>query len=173
MPTKSSSSYSKYNSGKRSSNSGYRSNTWNSNRNWSSGSNSGGSWMSSQTSYSPTKFNTICDEIQQKIGSYKTIYSQCQGSGKVTAFSPTTVNKWIKFVNNGICVYKFDNSMFSRCFGSQYNNCTPMTATRMMQRKYGAGIKAVTRGKGNCWLVAASSSITARPFSQYNWNNCK
>lgn len=114
------------------------------------------------------KFSAVRDECQTKIGSFRTIYAQCTGAGK-TCFSPSTANKWTRFVNNGACVYQFSGAQFTKTFGRQFNHATPTTAFRMMKRKYGAGIKAVTQGRNNTWLVCASSSITARPFSNYNW----
>lgn len=121
------------------------------------------------TSYSPTKYTNYRKELQAKIGSYRMINQQWTGAGKVTAFSPAGAHKWIKYVNQGAWVYKFNTTQFCRFFGSEWNYATPTAACRYLQRKFGTGIKAVTRGKGNCWLVAAMPNITARPFYNYNW----
>lgn len=123
----------------------------------------------STSSYSPTQFTNVCNTMQQRMGSYRTLYTQCKGPGKVTSFSPTTANKWIKFINSGALVYKFTNIECARWFGSQFNHTTPSSAYRIMRQRFGSGIKAVTRGKGNCWLVAATQSVTARQFSNYSW----
>lgn len=138
---------------------------------WGSNSYSGSSASSNANtnSYSPNKFSTHRNEITAKIGSFRTINQQVSGAGKVTAFSPATCNKWISMVNDGCCVYKFTSSEFSRHFGSQLTRCTPTTAQRMLSNRFGTGIKAVTRGKGSTWLVAATDRVTARPFSTYNW----
>ena len=125
------------------------------------------SWTTS--SYSPNKYNTYKKTLQAKIGSYRTINQQFTGTGKVTAFSPSGANKWIKYVDQGAWVYKFNGPQFHKFWGSNWNNPTPTAAFRYLQKKYGTSIKAVTRGKGNCWLVAATPKITARPFSTYNW----
>lgn len=127
----------------------------------------GGTW--NPTSYSPNKFTNHRDEIQSKIGSYRTIGQQFTGSGKVTAFSPSTVNKWINWVNDGANVYAFSTAQFGRFFGPRLTNTTPTTACRFLQNKFGAGIKAVTRGKNNTWLICATPRVTARPFTNYNW----
>ena len=121
------------------------------------------------TSYSPNKYNNYKKELQAKIVSYRTINQQFTGTGYVTAFSPTGANKWINYVNQGAWVYKFNNAQFCRWFGTHWNNATPTAAYRYLRNKYGAGIKAVTRGKGNNWLVAAMPKITARPFYNYHW----
>ena len=123
------------------------------------------SWPS--TSYSPTKYTNYKRELQAKIGSYRTITQQFTGTGKVTAFSPSGANKWIKYVDQGAFVYKWNNTQFCRYFGTDYP--TPTAAYRWLRQKYGPGIKAVTRGKGNNWLVAAAPKITARPFYSYTW----
>ena len=128
---------------------------------------SGSAWPS--TSYNPNMYNNYKKELQAKIGSYRTINQQFTGVGKVTAFSPTGANKWIKYVNQGAWIYKFNNAQFCRFFGSHFGNATPTAAYRYLRQKYGAGIKAVTRGKGNNWLVAAMPKVNARPFHNYNW----
>lgn len=135
---------------------GYRTSTGNNN-----------SW--NPTTYSPNKFNNQRDTIQAKIGSYRTISQQFTGSGKVTAFSPSTVNKWINWVNDGACVYSFSNVQFGRFFGARISSTTPTSACRFLQQKFGTGIKGVTRGKNNTWLVCATPRVTARPFTSYNW----
>ncbi|MBI5866355.1 MAG: hypothetical protein HZB38_17935 [Planctomycetes bacterium] len=150
------------------------SNTWNpsgrfgySNSSTSSSYGARSNWT--PTTYSPNKYNTYRTEITAKIQSYRAINQQFTGSGMVTAFSPSTCNKWINYVNDGCNVYTFTNQQFSRYFGTQWSNNAPTSAFRYLRNKYGTGIKAVTRGKGNCWLVAATPKVTARPFSGYSW----
>jgi len=146
---------------------------WNSGNNWSG--NSWGSYGSSSrstssTSYSPTQFNNVREQCQQRVTSYRTIASQCSGPGRVNWFSPSTANKFVRYVNSGCLVYKFSNPEFCRSFGRQFSNTNNATAFRLLKNKFGSGIKAVTRGKNNCWLVCASTNVNGRPFSQYNWD---
>jgi hypothetical protein len=132
----------------------------------------GSSWGSSSTNitkYSPNKFSTQRNEITAKIGSFRVINQQVSGAGKVTAFSPAVCTRWINLVNEGCFVYKFTHNEFCRFFGSQFNYCTPSAAQRILSNRFGTGIKAVTRGKGSTWLVAATDRVSARPFSTYNW----
>ncbi|MFO0840433.1 MAG: hypothetical protein U1D55_18145 [Phycisphaerae bacterium] len=123
----------------------------------------------SSTTYSSSKFTNTRREIQQRITSYRTLNEQVSGASSVTAFSPSAANKWVRFVDNGANVFKFNNNEFSRFFGTQTSRGNATVAFRTLRRKYGAGIKAVTRGRNNTWLVAASTNVTARPFSTYNW----
>ena len=118
---------------------------------------------------SSPRFRTTKQECQWRIGSYRNVYSQFTPAGTKTIFSPTTANKWIKYVNNGALVYKFNNVQFSRYFGTRWTSGTPTAARQFMRRKFGAGIKDVTRGKGNCWLVAATKNMNRYPFSNYSW----
>jgi len=120
-------------------------------------------------SYSPTQYNNYRKECQARIGSYRMLNQQFSGAGKVTAFSPTVANRWVKWANDGCRIYKFSQTQFSGFFGAKWNNPTPTAACRFLKNKFGNGIKAVTRGKGNYWLVAATPRVTARPFSTYNW----
>lgn len=121
------------------------------------------------TTYSPSKFSNCREEITAKIGSFRAINQQFAGASKVTAFSPSTANKWINYVNDGCNVYTFSSSQFGRLFGNQWTHTTPTNAFRYLRNRYGTGIKAVTRGKNNTWLIAATDRVTARPFSNYTW----
>ena len=121
------------------------------------------------SSYSPTMYGNVRKELKWRICSYRTLHSQFSGPNKVTAFSPTIANKWLKWVNTGARIYKFSNNDFCKYFGQQWYGASPTAAFRWMKQKYGPGIKGVTRGKANSWLVAATSNFTARPFSNYNW----
>ena len=126
-------------------------------------------WHSS-TSYNPTMYKTARNEIQWRVCSYRYIHNQFNGTGKVTAFSPTTANRWIKWVDSGARVYKFTNTNFCKFFGTQWNTNSPTACMRWMRQKFGNGIKGVARGKGNCWLVAATTNFTSRPFRNYDWH---
>ena len=121
------------------------------------------------STFNPRKFITARKEVVARIGSYQALSNQWSGISNVTGFSPTTANRWIRFVSNGSRIYSFSSGQFSRLFGSEWNHSSPTTAYRFLRRKYGAGIKAVTRGRNNTWLIAASPNISARPFSNYNW----
>lgn len=124
----------------------------------------------SPAGYPTSQFRNIGRNIQQTISSFRNIQTQWTGTTKVTAFSPTAANKWIRYVNNGTYIYKFTNSDFCRHFGSRFNSpTTTSSACRFLRNKFGAGIKDVTRGKGGCWLIAATPNVTARPFSTYKW----
>ncbi len=135
--------------------------------NWNRRNNTGSNWTA--TPYKPTKFNTCRKEIQARIGSFRTLNQQFSGVTNVTAFSPNTANKWIKLVDAGARVFAFNQNQFSRYFGSGWNQSSPTAAFKFLRRKFGTGIKAVTRGRGNTWLIAASPKLSARPFNNYNW----
>jgi hypothetical protein len=122
--------------------------------------------------FNPVKFVAQRNEVTAKIQSFRTINEQLSGAGKVVAFSPSIVNRWINWVNDGCYVYKFNNNEFNRSFGRYFNrgfggSFSTGTALRKLQRQFGAGIKAIARGKGNTWLVAASENITKGPFGSY------
>jgi hypothetical protein len=117
-------------------------------------------------------FSQPRNECQWRMMSYRTIYTQFSGPGKSTVFSPTTAHKWINYINTGCRIYKFSNKDFTRHFGNQWENPkfnNPNTCYRWMRQKFGAGVKAVTRGRANTWLVAATPNVCARPFQTYTW----
>lgn len=133
--------------------------------------NSSKTWKPT-TAYSPSKFGQTRKQLTAKIASFRTINQQIGGTGKVTAFSPTNANKWIKFVNNGANVYKFSGAQWNRHFGKLFNSTSavsPTTAMKALKKQFGSGIKAVTKGKGNSWLVAATPSVHASPFKNYSF----
>lgn len=148
---------------------------WNKNtKNWNTGfgGTSSGSTGAGSTavSWPTTKFNATKKQIQQTIGSYKALNSQFSGNSTKNFFTPTTAQKWIKFVGSGACVYKFTNQQFCKYFGGQWNNNPSTTAAfSYLKKNFGAGIKGVCRGKGNTWLVAATK-INGGPFKNYNWS---
>lgn len=151
--------------------SAWSSSRWSSTNNrWNStGSRVGAGSLVSSTTYSPSKYSNIREQLQQRAASYRTLYSECSGPGMVTCFSPTTAKSWVRFVDNGCNIYRWNNNEFVRNFGSQFSSFNNTTAFRTLRQRFGAGIKAVTRGKGNCWLVAATDSVSARPFTNYTW----
>lgn len=119
---------------------------------------------------SSPKFNQAKQECTWRMGSYRNVWSQF-GAGSKTQFSPTNANKWTRYVNQGTLVYKFNTNQFSKFFGTQWNkwsNASPTLAKQYLRRKYGTGIKDVTRGN-NCWLVAATKNVTGTLFRNYNW----
>ncbi len=129
-------------------------------------------WQPSST-YAPTKFSVQRKQVTAKISSFRTINQQINGTGKVTAFSPANVNKWINLVNSGHAVYKFNGMQANRHFGKLFNNpinsISPSFALKTLQKQFGTGIKAVTKGKGNNWLIAASTTVNASPFRNYSF----
>jgi hypothetical protein len=115
------------------------------------------------------KFTPVKQECQWRIGSYRNVYTQFTGGGTKTTISPAMANRWIRYINNGNRVYKFNNAQFTRYFGTNWTT-GPITAARQyLRRKFGTGIKDVARGKGNCWLVATTKNVTGRPFNNYSW----
>jgi hypothetical protein len=133
--------------------------------NWSS------NW-SPNTAFAPTKFIQQRSDVTCKIASFRTINEQFSGSSKVVAFSPATANRWINFVNDGCYVYKFNNNDFNRSFGRFFNRSfggsfSTGFALKTLQKQFGAGIKAITRGKGNNWLIAATPNVSKGPFGSY------
>ena len=131
---------------------------------------------SSTWSVNTPQFKTIKNECQAWMGSYKNIYSQFNGATK-TSFSPTVANRFLKLINNGTFVYKFNNTQFVKAFGSAFpgsktnfvSQFSAPTIAKQIQKKFGTGIKSVARGNGNCWLVAATPNVTSGPFKSYNW----
>ncbi len=114
------------------------------------------------------RFNNIRSEFQWRIGSYRNVYNQFT-NGRKTIWSPTIVNRWMRYVNNGIMVYHFTNREFTRFFGANWSYQNPTTVRKFLTGRYGHTIKDVMRGNNNTWLIATSRTPAARPFTSYNW----
>lgn len=135
------------------------------------------SWMTTQQyRWNPTTypcnspaFKTAQRECQWRMGSYWNVYTQFTGAGARTNLSPTNANKWTKYVTNGFQVYRFTNKDFCRYFGAKWAYTSPKSAYQYLRNHYGTAIKDVTRGKGNCWLIATTRTPTGRPFINYDW----
>lgn len=125
-------------------------------------------WPTSNYSCNSPKFKTARFECQWRMGSYRNIYSQFAGH-TTTPFSPTLANKWVRYINAGVRVYKFNNTEFAKYFGHNFASFTPTAARQFLKQKFGAGIKDVTRGNNNCWLIATTKNVTGRPFNAYTW----
>lgn len=126
-----------------------------------------GTWT--PKAYNPTQFSMQRKAVTAQIQSLRYLNQQLSGAGRVTAFSPATARSWINFVNNGNYVYKFTNQQFCNSFGAQWASASPGAALRFLRQRFGNGIRAVTRGRGNTWLICASPNVSGRPFSTYNW----
>lgn len=121
-------------------------------------------------SYSPGQFRSLNNNIQHWIGSYRNIKGQLTGGTKITAFSPNGANKWCRYINSGNFVYKWTNADFCKKFGQQWSTTKASSAAfRWLKSHFGQGIKDVTRGKGGCWLVAATPNVSSGPFKNYKW----
>lgn len=148
-------------------------NTWSRTSRAGYGTSKPANWNATTYSGNSPKFNAARQECQWRMGSYRNVYSQFSGSSK-TAFSPTTANKWVRYVNNNFRVYRFTQQQFNKFFGAAGSYGTsfnsPTTIKTFLRRKFGAFIKDVTRGNNNTWLIATSKNVTGRPFTQYNWN---
>jgi hypothetical protein len=121
--------------------------------------------------YPVSKFANVRTGIQGRLGSFRNIFSQVSGPGKVTAFSPRTAQQWFNLVNKGAWVYKFSSPQLVKSFGTKFDPEFSNTAiTKFFKTKFGnAAIKGVTRGRGNTWLVATNSPINKGPFKNYTW----
>jgi hypothetical protein len=114
------------------------------------------------------RFNPIRNEVECRLGSYHNVYNQFT-PGRKTYLSPSVANRWMRNVNNGVQVYKFNNKDFGRHFGNTWASANPTAVRKYLTTRYGSTIKDVTRGNNNTWLIATTRTPTKRPFTNYNW----
>ncbi len=118
---------------------------------------------------SSAAFRNVRGEYEWRMQSYRTVYTQFTGAGQKTPFSPTNANRWLRYINQGYRVYNWTNREFCRFFGAQWQTGSPTACFRYMRQRFGSTVKAVARGKGNCWLVATSQHVNGQPFRNYRW----
>ena len=126
------------------------------------------SWGSYGASYKPTggtrKNDTVRNNLQNKINSYRCLWQQMQYKG-TTKPTPATITRFTNLVNKGAYVWCISGNNITRWT----NWPTPVKSAPMamkgLKKKWGTAIKAVTpTGHGNTFLVATVCTYKGKPF---------
>lgn len=118
-----------------------------------------------------TNYKGVCNTIQSKINSFKTLYSQTKGPGKFACPSPMTLNSFTNWVNKGAVIQTCSPTQVARWAKSANKNFNtsdpnPTSCKNILSAKFGkTTIKAVARTKTGSFMVATSPTCNGRSFS--------
>lgn len=115
-------------------------------------------------------YRNVCNTMEKKINSYKTLCNQAQGPAPFGRPSPTTLNTFANWVNKGAIVQMCTSAQiarWARSTNTNFNTRSPSTSAckNVLGRKFGRStIKAVARTKNGQFMVATSPTCNGRPF---------
>lgn len=122
------------------------------------------------TTGSTTAYKTVCNNIERKLDSYKTLFQQANGAGGMSRPTPATLNSFCNWVNKGAVIQTCSSAQISRwarTTNKSFNphNPTPTACKKVLAAKFGRTyIKAVAKGKGGQFMVATTPTINGRTF---------
>ena len=126
---------------------------------------------SGSTAGGATAYRTVGSTFQNKINSFKTLYSQTQGPAKHGRPSPTTLNSFANWINKGAIVQTVSSAQVARWAkqaNKNFNSRKPsLTACKnVLCGKFGKGaIKAVAMTKSGSFMVATPPTHKGRSFN--------
>jgi len=135
-------------------------------------SSSVGKWRKAGSSSSPSSaYRSVSNQFQLKINSFKTLINQTFGPAKFGRPTPTLLNTFANWVNNGAIVQTVSATQvarWARLKNKSFNSRNPTisSAKTVLSARFGKStIKAVARAKNGSFLVATASTWQGRPFS--------
>jgi hypothetical protein len=103
-------------------------------------------------------------DLQNKINSYRYLYSQCQLTGAFKP-SPATIAKFSNMVNKGYMLHKVSGAKIAKWNHMTNPNYSTTWATKCLKAKFGSAIKGVfPTGNGRTYMVATSPTWKGKPF---------
>lgn len=113
-------------------------------------------------------YKTVCNQIQNKINSYKTLINQTKGTPSKLP-SPSTINSMCNWINKGAIVQTCSPTQvarWARTTNKNFNtrNPSPTACKNVLYAKFGKStIKAVAKGKSG-FIVATTPTKNGRSF---------
>lgn len=117
-----------------------------------------------------TAYKTVCNNLERKIDSYRTLFQHAQGA-RGNCPTPATINSFCNWVNKGAIVQTCTPAQvwrWSRSTNYSFNpsNPSPMTCKKVLAAKFGRTcIKAVAKTKGGQFMVATTPTVNGRTFN--------
>ncbi len=139
-----------------------------SNAGWSRGTRTNNSRTSSsrKTTRCAPGYQSVFNNIDQKISSYRTLANQTCGSASYKRPSPTTLSSFANWVNKGAIVHCCSANQISRWCKQQTPSNSPTAAKNALTKRFGSStIKAVCCDKTGKYLIATSPTWKGKPFN--------
>lgn len=118
-----------------------------------------------------TAYKTVCNNIERKLDSLKTLFQQAQGTGGAHRPTPSTINSFCNWVNKGAVIQTCSTAQvnrWARTTNKSFNpsNPSPMACKKVLAAKFGRTcIKAVAKTKTGQFMVATTPTVNGRTFS--------
>ncbi len=111
-------------------------------------------------------YSSFCSQMDNKIASYKKLWSQATGPARAARPTPSTLNSFAKWIEKGAVVHKVSAAQVKRWSKSTQQVTTAATCKNALGRCFGKStIKAVTKDKAGQFLVACSPVAKGKRFS--------
>ena len=136
-----------------------RTNTWT--KSW-----SGSARKTTRTNTSTrANYTNIKNDFQNKINSYRTLYTQTQGMPGAGRPSPATLNTFGNWINKGAIIHTVSATQINRWSQSTKKCTTAAYAKNVLWNKFGkAPIKAVCKSKAGSYIVATTPTYKGKNF---------
>jgi len=121
-------------------------------------------------SSNPGAYRTVCNNLSQKIDSFKTLYAQTTGPASYGRPTPGMINTFANWINKGAIIQTCSVAQVSRWARNQHKNFNPRNPSpnackTVLCSKFGrSAIKAVCKGKGGTFMVATTPTVNGRSF---------
>ena len=135
-----------------------RTNTWT--KSW-----SGSARKTKANTSTRTNYTTVKNNFQNKINSYRTLYTQTQGSCGHGRPSAATLNTFGNWINKGAIVHTVSPTQINRWSNTNKKCTTAAYAKNVLCNKFGkTPIKAVCKSKTGSYLVATTPTYKGKNF---------
>ncbi|MBI1825304.1 MAG: hypothetical protein HY287_04930 [Planctomycetes bacterium] len=117
-----------------------------------------------------TAYKTVCNNIERKLDSFKTLFQQAQGTGGAHRPTPSTLTSFCNWVNKGAVIQTCSTAQVNRwaqTTNKSFNpsNPSPNACKKVLAAKFGRGcIKAVAKTKTGQFMVATTPTVNGRTF---------
>ena len=112
-----------------------------------------------------SNYTNLRNNFQNKINSYRTLYTQLQGTTPTSRPSPTALNSLGNWINKGAVVHNVTATQINRWSPTGRKCASASTAKNILWNKFGkTPIKAVYKSKTGSYLVAALPTYKGKNF---------
>ena len=118
----------------------------------------------------PTGYRNVCNSLQRKMDSFKTLYNQAKGPARYTRPTPAILNSFCNWINKGSIVQTVSSAKvarWARLANKNFNSRSPTTASckTVLCAKFGkTTIKAVARTKTGQFMVVTTPTWHGKSF---------
>lgn len=117
-----------------------------------------------------TGYRQLQNTLQQKINSFRVLYTQTQGAGGSNRPAPGTLSSFANWINKGAVIHTVSPSQVSRWSNTGRPCNSPAVAKTVLCQRFGRSpIKAVCKSKTGSFIVATAPTFKGRSFKFPNY----